>query len=451
MNIRKLVLEKVACFDHAEIEFQPGRDPDKADIHILVGPNGTGKSTILMALAQVFSRNGIVLQKRFHGSESGAFIDFDADSACGIVMDNRQDKSEVRREGLALKTIERSNGVAFVIDKGSESWRKLHDLRTLFAQYQPSDSRFADTKFSTAAFAYSGQRSVASYQLKAIQEPGDSPLDQALNFTSGGKPDQLVQWIANTKAKEAFALAKGDTGRASKRRDAIKRIESTITAITGKSFQFNMQDDPLKVTATINDQDVELDVLPDGLKSIISWIADLLMRMDRLPWVDDTPVLQRHFLLLLDEIEVHLHPAWQRKVLPTVQGLFPNAQVFISTHSPFIIASADDAWIYPLYEGENGGSTVIGRPLPSMVGNSYATVLRDALGIDAEFAPQIEEQLNAFYELRDAVLAGSAEVGALAIKASELRSLGEEVAAIVIPELRQVERRLASPREGGAA
>jgi len=55
MKIERLVLEKVACFEHLDITFQPGRDPDKADIHILVGPNGSGKTTILMTLAQFFS------------------------------------------------------------------------------------------------------------------------------------------------------------------------------------------------------------------------------------------------------------------------------------------------------------------------------------------------------------------------------------------------------------
>jgi hypothetical protein len=43
------------------------------------------------------------------------------------------------------------------------------------------------------------------------------------------------------------------------------------------------------------------------------------MRLDRIPWHNNTPVLQRQFLLLLDEIDIHLHPAWQRKVLPLVQ------------------------------------------------------------------------------------------------------------------------------------
>jgi predicted ATP-binding protein involved in virulence len=70
--------------------------------------------------------------------------------------------------------------------------------------------------------------------------------------------------------------------------------------------------------------------------------------MDALKWENDLPVFEREFILFLDEIEVHLHPSWQRKVLPVVQKLFKNAQIFITTHSPFIVNSIDGAYIYEL-------------------------------------------------------------------------------------------------------
>jgi hypothetical protein len=200
--------------------------------------------------------------------------------------------------------------------------------------------------------------------------------------------------------------------------------------------------EPIHVSASINGVEVSMEVLPDGLKSLISWIGDLLMRLDRLPWENETPILDRAITLFLDEIEVHLHPAWQRRILPVVQNLFPNAQVFVSTHSPFVIASADDAWIYPLYL-DDAGKGHVGDVLPSMVGNSYATVLRDVLGIEEEFAPQVQEPLRDFYRLRDEALRGSAEaLRQLKAKEQELAGFGEEVLAVVRPEIRQVERRL---------
>jgi hypothetical protein len=123
--------------------------------------------------------------------------------------------------------------------------------------------------------------------------------------------------------------------------------------------------------------------------------------------------------------------------------LFPNAQVFVSTHSPFIIALADNAWIYPLHLNDKGRG-YLGEVLPSMVGNSYATVLRDVLGVEAEFAPQVDERLEDFYRLRDRVLAGDSEgLAELKDKGEALGRLGEEVLAIIRPEIRQVERQLA--------
>ena len=107
-------------------------------------------------------------------------------------------------------------------------------------------------------------------------------------------------------------------------------------------MEFVFQYEPLNVGLKINDEELEFDVLPDGVKSIISWIADLLMRLDRLKWKDNINILDRNFILLLDEIEVHLHPAWQRKILPVVQKLFKNAQIFIATHSPFVVGSIDN-------------------------------------------------------------------------------------------------------------
>ncbi len=82
------------------------------------------------------------------------------------------------------------------------------------------------------------------------------------------------------------------------------------------------------------------------------------MRIDSLKWEDDSPIFEKNLILFLDEIEVHLHPAWQRKVLPVVQKLFKNSQIFVSTHSPFVVNSVDDAWVYKLKLEENGKAKV---------------------------------------------------------------------------------------------
>jgi hypothetical protein len=57
-------------------------------------------------------------------------------------------------------------------------------------------------------------------------------------------------------------------------------------------------------------------------------------------------MLQSPGLLLIDEVEAHLHPRWQSRVLPGIRGLFPNVQVIATTHSPFVLASAPDAKVF---------------------------------------------------------------------------------------------------------
>jgi len=126
----------------------------------------------------------------------------------------------------------------------------------------------------------------------------------------------------------------------------LKKIEIAVYQITDLQIHFELEDDPLSVVLKLKDEKIDFSLLPDGLKSIISWIADLLMKMDRIQWEGEVEIFDRNFILFLDEIEVHLHPAWQRKILPVIKKLFKNAQIFISTHSPFVVGSVDGAWVY---------------------------------------------------------------------------------------------------------
>ncbi len=164
------------------------------------------------------------------------------------------------------------------------------------------------------------------------------------------------------------------------------------------------------------------------------------MRLERIPWVDDTPLFDRKIVLLLDEIDIHLHPAWQRRILPVVQDLFPKAQVFVSTHSPFVIASARDAFIYPLVL--EGARATAGARIEAVPGWSYQHVTRDILGVEEDFDVDVEQKLDEFYALRDAVLARKQAFIELARHAQELSALGPEVGATVAAEIVQVQRAL---------
>jgi len=290
-----------------------------------------------------------------------------------------------------------------------------------------------------AIFAYSGYRTVTSINVEGIKELSTNPLAYALNFQNPLDTQQLVQWIANTKAKVAFAHQDSQPQLAERYQKSIRRIEEAVAEIAGYSVEFIFGYEPLGVCIKVADRELEFDLLPDGLKSIISWIADLLMRLDRIKWVDERDILDRNFILFLDEIEIHLHPAWQRRILLVVQKLFKNAQIFIATHSPFVVASVSDAWVYR-FNVEDGKSQLVSVEA-SKAGSSYVTVLDEVFGIDEFFDPATEREFEEFERLKQELLNGnSGAIDELLAVAQRLSNKSTEVQDIVGRELRQLQR-----------
>lgn len=416
MRISKIHLKNIGVFEDETIEFREKIDPEKAEIHILTGENGTGKSTILYALAELFPKqllgisfNNIENRMRFNDNRSGFTTTFDSDITYFAQMLD------------STKNLDSNNYPDFL----------LNYFNTIFY--------ISNNALNFAFFAYSGYRNVGNFQIQAIQELTTKPLENALNFNQSIQPQNIVQWIANTKSKEALALMNNDTAKAKNYHNAILRIEEVIKAIIKSSVKFILETDPLNVVIEVSGKKLPIDVLPDGLKSILSWIADLLMKMDRIKWIDDRDVFDRNFILFLDEIEVHLHPAWQRKILPEIQKLFKNAQIFISTHSPFVVGSVDGAWVYQL-ENKEGNSRVV-KVTESRAGESYGLILDEIFGIDSEFDVETEEQFKKFYQIRDELFSGKLDREQEFLQQAEvLAKKGTEIQSIIGREIRQANR-----------
>ncbi len=257
----------------------------------------------------------------------------------------------------------------------------------------------------------------------------------------------LAQWVANQQFKRLKALDSGLAARGREIEESINKIERAVEGIVGVEFRFHTTVDDLNVRAKLNGTVVDFGLLPEGVKSIVSWIADLLMRMDRVSWVDNLPVHQREFLLLLDEIDVHLHPAWQRKLLPVVQALFPKAQIIASTHSPFVVASLADGAVIELRIDAAGWASAQ-PPVRTPLEMSYSSTLRRLFGIDSDFDLETENAFRAFQELRNRVLHGEASAQQELDRCAEaLKGRGEEVAQLVQFELNQLTRARSRPAE----
>jgi predicted ATP-binding protein involved in virulence len=393
MRIEKVHLVGVGVFRDTTIEFSK-----EHNIHIFTGENGTGKTTLLHALAggfKSFILKEEKLAKSWHSLEN-SFVEISFDNSEELIIGNSKNKiysHYIQEPTDHVGPFRMATEESRRIERQSLLYRKLK-----FQLREISKYRETNNEFDFIVLSYSGSRSFKSADLNSgIKDVLNSPFENILDFEKSIDSNLIVQWIANNLSKYSLALVDGEKEEAQSYKKAISKIEETIYEITNLKIEFKLERKPLNLILSINNKKYEFDILPDGLKSIISWIADLLMRMDRIPWIDNRDIFDREFILFLDEIDIHLHPSWQRKILIVVQKLFKNAQIFISTHSPFVVGSIEGAKVYIL--DKNGNVKVE----DSKAGYRYSYVAGEIFGIDDEFDIETEKDLDQFAELRDII------------------------------------------------
>lgn len=418
MQIRKLTLGDLGPFDRLELEFPPGRDPARADVHLLVGPNGCGKSTVLSAIAQCFTK------------EDTGFVNRARPGAFATVLSD-EGRHDVSLRGRRTPSPPDVDGWSLTAATGTLSYWGL------------SNPQLEGSIGGGGVFAYGGLRTGGGPRVTALSEQTDNPLTLAASFYRPTGSASFLQWLANALAQRALAEEKGRRDRADERRVVLDRVCDGIGEVIGAKVVFDLEITPkFRVGMSIDGAPpLEIDQLPDGLQSLVSWLGDLLMRLDRIEWATAIPVTDRPFVLLLDEVEVHLHPAWQRRVLPMAERLFPNAQILCSTHSPFVITSATDAWIHRFTLDH--GRAQVEPPLPSALGTSIQAALDAVLGIREEFDVDTEAHLGQFRAAwHDRLHGDTAADTVLTDEANLLRARSYELATIVDTELRELRRRL---------
>jgi predicted ATPase len=130
MRIEKLHLENIGVFDSFDLEFQPCQQSDKAEIHIFAGENGTGKSTLLYALAGAFTSDNNLILKRFR-TEKNAYVEL-------------------------------------LTEKGQ--YKYFDDSKSAVPlEYEDNCQNYQKNIFNFAVFAYSGNRSLKSHHLVGIK------------------------------------------------------------------------------------------------------------------------------------------------------------------------------------------------------------------------------------------------------------------------------------------
>jgi energy-coupling factor transporter ATP-binding protein EcfA2 len=212
MRIDSITLREIGPFDDVRIDLPEGTDPNLADVYLLTGPNGCGKTTVLYAIAALLDNTPDLLQPRMRADSSRA-------SVVASNQEHSQERSMTPKGGPDLRALEAlvDGQPLGPLDRYTTA-AFLHSLGSV--------------KMSWAAFAYAGTRKVESGHVAAISELSISPLNNSLSFRHhASDTTNLAQWIANQDFKRLKAKEAQRDERAEQIARSVRMIEDTVAEI----------------------------------------------------------------------------------------------------------------------------------------------------------------------------------------------------------------------------
>ena len=142
-------------------------------------------------------------------------------------------------------------------------------------------------------------------------------------------------------------------------------------------------------------QKFAMDEMSDGYKNTLSMIGDIAYRMAVLnPMLGDKVLEETSGVIVIDEIDLHLHPQWQQTIISDLNTIFPKIQFIVSSHAPAVINSVAKEQIRILDNGE------IYMPAAQTYGRDANSILREVMKV-SERPMDIKQRMNLFYSYMD--------------------------------------------------
>lgn len=338
MKLECLSLAHCGGFEQIDIDFEK-------DVTLIAGVNGVGKSTLLRALAVVLSR----AMPEFTPSRSAAIYfsddDIHGDRSSLEVSTRLQIDGQTINVGVQRLRAVEDQGDRFMLLRQAESTGKPTDFvdslraRTLTGDLEAG---MKGTRAALAKLKTSANPPLAVYFTPKRQLPGQprtlseaKAFDPSIAFGRAlhDREVELREFMHWFRTQEKLGTANEPH-----RLKVLDALRAVVSELVPEFTNLRIQESPrLGFVVDKRGQPFFLHQLSDGERGLLALVFDLTRRLAIANPESDNPIAEGVALVLIDEIELHLHPKWQREVIKRLPAIFKSCQFVITTHSPQVI------------------------------------------------------------------------------------------------------------------
>ena len=371
-------------------------------LNVFAGMNGAGKSAILDAAAILLS--WLVNRIKHSGAPGRPITESDIrndESSANLDITLRWDGSRLGWNIAKVRTGHSKKNVASVLKPVSEAAQQMRSVITENGE-----------QVNLPLFAYYPvNRAVLDIPLR-IRARHSFSLLSAYNesLTSGASFRTFFEWFreredlenearrdqedqANLFAEPVIA----EKAPASFPDPQLQAVRAALSRFMPEFKNLTVRRNPLRMEVERQGERLLVNQLSDGEKCLLAMVGDMARRMAIANPLRNNP-LEGEGIILIDEIDLHLHPLWQRMVIPGLIEVFPNCQFLISTHSAHVITHVRPENLFLLEM--IGAGLVAHRPSESF-GKSVERVLEDLMGLETTRPDDVKVALGQIYEQVD--------------------------------------------------